>query len=38
MAAKNFFRYCATMLIYANQRDNDGVDLKFFLCQKKRIR
>ena len=39
MAAKTFFWYCAIMLIYANKRENDGVDLIFFFWrQKKRIR
>ena len=30
MPAKTIFWYCAIMLIYANQRENDGVDLNFF--------
>ena len=48
MVAKTIFGYCVIMLIYANQRENDGVDLFiylfiyvcifFFLRQKKRIR
>ena len=30
MAAKTIFGYCTIMLIYANQQENDGVDLIFF--------
>ena len=30
MVAKTIFWYCAIILIYANLRENDGVDLKFF--------
>ena len=37
MAAKTNFWYSVIMLIYANKRENDGVDL-IFLRQKKRIR
>ena len=29
MAAKTIFQYCAVMLIYANKRENDEVDLFF---------
>ena len=45
MAAKTIFGYCTIMLIYANQQENDRVDLFilfiylfFFLRQKNRIR
>ena len=31
MAAKTIFWYCAIMLIYANKRENDVVDLFYFI-------
>ena len=30
MVAKTIFWYCAIVLIYANKRENDGVNLIFF--------
>ena len=34
MVAKTIFWYCAIMLIYANSRENNGVDLIFFFASK----
>ena len=34
MAAKTIFGYCTIMLIYANLRENDRVDLDFFFASK----